>query len=71
MRVLVTGAAGFIGAALAERLLARGDRVTGIDSLNSYYQVSLKEARRDRLSGGGRQPLLVPQARFLRPRGAR
>jgi UDP-glucuronate 4-epimerase len=53
MRVLVTGAAGFIGAALAERLLARGDRVAGIDNLNSYYQVSLKEARRDRLIAAG------------------
>ncbi|HTO28840.1 MAG TPA: SDR family NAD(P)-dependent oxidoreductase, partial [Devosia sp.] len=53
MRILVTGAAGFIGAALAERLLARGDRVIGIDNLNSYYQVSLKEARIARLSGMG------------------
>ena len=49
MRVLVTGAAGFIGAALSERLLARGDQVIGIDNLNDYYQISLKEARRDRL----------------------
>ena len=47
MRVLVTGAAGFIGAAVAERLCARGDEVLGIDSLNDYYQVSLK---RDRLA---------------------
>lgn len=56
MRVLVTGAAGFIGAALAERLLARGNRVTGIDNLNAYYSVRLKEARRDRLAdiGGDR-----------------
>ncbi|MBX7528288.1 SDR family NAD(P)-dependent oxidoreductase [Qipengyuania vesicularis] len=44
-RVLVTGAAGFIGAAVAERLCARGDEVLGIDSLNDYYQVSLKEDR--------------------------
>lgn len=56
MQVLVTGAAGFIGAAIAEALLARGDRVTGIDSLNDYYQVSLKDARRNRLAklGGNR-----------------
>ncbi len=45
MRILVTGAAGFIGAAVAERLCARGDEVLGIDSLNDYYQVSLKEDR--------------------------
>ena len=42
MRVLVTGAAGFIGFCLARRLLARGDEVIGIDNLNDYYQVSLK-----------------------------
>ncbi|HET7330899.1 NAD-dependent epimerase [Dyella sp.] len=45
MRVLVTGTAGFIGAALAERLLARGDQVYGIDNHNDYYDPSLKEAR--------------------------
>jgi len=45
MRVMVTGAAGFIGNALAQRLLERGDRVTGVDNLNDYYDVSLKEAR--------------------------
>ena len=45
MRVLVTGAAGFIGAAVAERLLARGDHVLGIDNLNDYYDVGLKQAR--------------------------
>lgn len=49
MRVVVTGAAGFIGAALAEKLLARGDEIIGIDNLNDYYDVRLKEARRDRL----------------------
>lgn len=47
MRVLVTGAAGFIGYSLAQALLARGDIVVGIDNLNDYYQVSLK---RDRLA---------------------
>ena len=45
MRVLVTGAAGFIGFCLARRLLARGDEVIGIDNLNDYYQVSLKQDR--------------------------
>lgn len=47
--VVVTGAAGFIGAAVAEALLERGQSVIGIDSMNDYYQVSLKEARRDRV----------------------
>ena len=45
MDILITGAAGFIGSTLAERLLARGDRVHGLDNLNAYYDVSLKEAR--------------------------
>ena len=53
MRILVTGVAGFIGAALAHALLARGDEVIGIDSLNDYYQVALKHARRDRLVAAG------------------
>ncbi len=51
MHVLVTGAAGFIGYHLARRLLDRGDRVTGVDSLNDYYEVSLKRARLARLAG--------------------
>lgn len=45
MKVLVTGAAGFIGSALSLRLLERGDEVIGIDNLNDYYDPSLKEAR--------------------------
>ena len=45
MKILVTGAAGFIGHALCLRLLARGDTVVGLDSLNDYYDVSLKQAR--------------------------
>ena len=45
MHILITGAAGFIGSALAWRLLERGERVTGLDNLNDYYDVRLKEAR--------------------------
>lgn len=50
MKVLVTGAAGFIGMHCIERLLARGDSVVGIDNLNDYYDVRLKEARLARLT---------------------
>ena len=49
MRILVTGAAGFIGMHVAQSLLARGDEVAGLDNLNDYYDVSLKQARLDRL----------------------
>lgn len=45
MDVLVTGAAGFIGAAVSQALVGRGDRVIGIDCLNDYYPVALKQAR--------------------------
>lgn len=45
MKILVTGAAGFIGYSLCKRLLARGDFILGIDNLNNYYDVNLKEAR--------------------------
>ncbi|WP_442579183.1 NAD-dependent epimerase [Mesorhizobium sp. ASY16-5R] len=51
MKILVTGAAGFIGAATAEALLDRGDEVVGLDNINSYYDVSLKHARLTRLEG--------------------
>ena len=50
MKILVTGAAGFIGATLALRLLERGDRVFGLDNLNDYYDVGLKQARLARLN---------------------
>jgi len=49
MRILVTGAAGFIGFHLAGRLLERGDAVVGLDNMNAYYDVRLKEARLARL----------------------
>ncbi len=49
MKLLVTGAAGFIGSATAQRLLDRGDEVVGLDNLNAYYDVTLKHARLARL----------------------
>ena len=50
MTVLVTGAAGFLGAALAQRLLDRGETVVGVDCFNAYYDPALKEARAARLA---------------------
>jgi UDP-glucuronate 4-epimerase len=50
MKVMITGVAGFIGSTLAHKLLARGDAVYGIDNLNDYYDVTLKEARLARLT---------------------
>lgn len=54
MRVLVTGAAGFIGNETARVLLERGDEVVGIDNLNDYYDPALKQARLARLAGHNR-----------------
>ena len=49
-KYLVTGAAGFIGAEVCLALLARGDDVVGIDNLNDYYDVGLKQARVERIN---------------------
>jgi UDP-glucuronate 4-epimerase len=51
MRILVTGAAGFIGMHACERLLARGDEVIGVDNLNDYYEPRLKLDRLERMTG--------------------
>ena len=59
MKVLVTGAAGFIGMHVARRLLARGDDVVGVDNLNDYYDPRLKEARLAQLAP-------MPGFRFLK-----
>ncbi|MDJ0777252.1 MAG: NAD-dependent epimerase [Gammaproteobacteria bacterium] len=53
MKLLVTGAAGFIGHALAESLCRRGDDVVGVDNLNDYYDVGLKRARLRQLAAHG------------------
>ena len=58
-KILVTGAAGFIGYHLSEKLLAQGDTVVGLDNMNDYYEVSLKEGRLARLEG-------KPGFRFVR-----
>ncbi len=50
MKVLLTGAAGFIGFHVAQALLARGDAVVGVDNLNAYYEVALKDARLAKLT---------------------
>jgi len=59
MKVLVTGAAGFIGSFAAQRLLARGDEVLGLDNLSDYYDVALKRARLARLEA-------MPGFRFVK-----
>jgi len=59
VKILVTGAAGFIGMTTALRLLARGDEVVGLDNLNDYYEVSLKESRLARLTS-------LPGFRFVK-----
>ncbi|HEX5470366.1 MAG TPA: NAD-dependent epimerase/dehydratase family protein, partial [Lacipirellulaceae bacterium] len=61
MAILITGAAGFIGATLADRLLARGETVVGLDNFNDYYDVRLKHARHDWIAarGGDRFTMLT------------
>jgi UDP-glucuronate 4-epimerase len=76
--ILVTGAAGFIGRAVAERLLDRGETVIGVDNFNAYYEVALKEARAATLEGRNRFQMLradiadaEAMARLVRERGVR
>ena len=59
VKILVTGAAGFIGMTTTLRLLARGDEVVGLDNMNDYYEVSLKESRLQRLTA-------LPGFRFVK-----
>jgi UDP-glucuronate 4-epimerase len=59
MKVLVTGAAGFIGSQLSKCLLERGDEIVGIDNLNEYYDINLKKARITQLEG-------LPNFRFIK-----
>ncbi len=60
--ILVTGSAGFIGFHVSKRLLAEGFRVTGLDNLNDYYDVNLKQARLEQLTANS-------SFRYLRPSG--
>ncbi|NRP15034.1 NAD-dependent epimerase/dehydratase family protein [Marinobacterium sp. xm-a-152] len=62
MKVLVTGAAGFIGFHVSQYLCNRGDEVVGIDNLNDYYEVSLKEARLEQLEQLSNGPSCSPSS---------
>ncbi len=64
MKILVTGVAGFIGMSLSERLLVRGDEVVGIDNLNDYYSVQLKQDRLARLRSLGGTRFTFEQVDF-------
>ena len=50
MKILVTGAAGFIGSHLAQKLVERGDEIVGLDNFNDYYDPAMKRANEKRLS---------------------
>src|SRR5215813_6130418 len=67
MTVLLTGAAGFIGFHVATALMRRGERVLGVDNLNDYYSVALKEARLTELN---RSPEFAFERLELAERGA-
>ena len=64
MNLLVTGAAGFIGSHVCERLLQRGDKVVGVDNLNSYYDRDLKYGRLSTL-GISQSGISLLQAIFI------
>ena len=76
MKILVTGAAGFIGSRLAFRLAQRGDEVVGLDNINDYYDVRLKYGRLEEcgiisrsrrfIDGSVRESTLFPNYRFIR-----
>src|SRR5262249_7798982 len=70
MRVLVTGAAGFIGYHVSRQLLARGDEVVGVDNLNAYYNPQLKSDRLAQLTGQPRFKFLMLDLADVRATGA-
>jgi len=63
MHILVTGAAGFIGADLTQKLLSLGHSVVGLDNFNDYYDVSLKRARVARIKAGENNVLFTMHGR--------
>ena len=65
MKFLVTGAAGFIGFYVSKQLLAAGHQVVGIDNLNDYYDVNLKQARLDLLKHDNFSFYKIDRAAFL------
>jgi len=63
MTILLAGCVGFIGARVAELLLARGDRVIGVDNLNDYHEVRLKRHRLEQLTAASRSGFSVTAAK--------